>query len=59
VQNTRRLARNLIHGVEVTSDELGHGIRSLGLRLDQVQAADASARPNSNTVAPYSLEVSR
>lgn len=48
VQNTRHLAGNLIHGIEVTTDEIGNGIRSFGRRLEQVQSTESSAPAWSN-----------
>ena len=51
VQNTRHLAGNLIHGVEVTTDEIGQGIRSLGHRLEQAQSTESSA-PSWSNAAP-------
>jgi hypothetical protein len=51
VQNTRHLAGNLIHGVEVTTEEIGQGIRSFGHRLEQVQSTESSA-PSWSNAAP-------
>jgi len=44
VQNTRKLAGNLTHGIGTTTDEIKHGIQSLGQRLEQVQAADSASQ---------------